>query len=94
MWIYFEDVSEEITKQDVEEKLQDISLTIGTSMHEEIRMVPYLKQVYIQYPTPQVASRVLHYIKGKIKLKDKFYKTDFYSPGYKPNQCPAYLEST
>lgn len=92
MWLYIEDVSESVTKQDVEEKLQDISLLIGTSMHEEIRMIPLLKQVYIQYPSQQVASRVLHYIKGKIKLREKYYKTDFYSPGHKTAQAPAYAD--
>ncbi|EGR30144.1 hypothetical protein IMG5_140420 [Ichthyophthirius multifiliis] len=80
-WIIIENLPESITQTEIEEKLTQISADCGTSNYDEIKLVPYLGSVYIQYPSVSAATKTLYHLKGKIKLRDEFYPMDFYNSG-------------
>lgn len=61
-------------------------------MVEVIRMVPLLNKAYIQYPSKESASKILHFIKGVLRTKHGSFKCDFFSAGGKTHSQSAVSE--
>ncbi|KRX09287.1 hypothetical protein PPERSA_05956 [Pseudocohnilembus persalinus] len=96
-WLYIQDIQDDLTQEIIENAFQDVSIQAGTSLPDEVRMVVFFKQVFIQYPSVASASKVLYHQKGKIQINGFTYNMDFYvNEQQKQAQLtiPAYLDST